>query len=136
MAKYGGKHYRFFMFYHAKAQSAHWQQHIERIRQSDPVYLLTRANNKWLLKIPVIQFGELRHVSMKSLSQCELFNVHGRKRKGFTWEEIQELLHDLRATWGDYPLHAKTGHNPDGTIITEDITGEDELIIHLKYMGA
>jgi hypothetical protein len=135
MAKNGGKHYKYFMFYHNLALDPYWQKVITKVHESKPFYLLTRNQSRWHLRIPTFQYGEVRHVGIKTLTQNGIFNVQSRKRKGFTLDELMVFVNDLRIVWGDFPLHVRVGFGPGGSHITEDVTHEDELIIQLKYMN-
>jgi hypothetical protein len=134
MAKNGGRHYKYFMFYHNLILAPHWQKIMKQVHDSEPYYLLTRSQGRWHLKIPSWQYGEVRHVGITTFIKTELFNVHSRKRKGFTLDELIVYVNDLRIVWGDFPLYVRVGFGPGGSYITEDVTHEDELIIHLKYM--
>lgn len=124
--------YNFFKFDHKDAQSDTWQRTFKRIREESAFYMLTRFDVHWELRIPVVNSGLSKYITYDSLAMYQLFKTKGFRRP-FKLEDLLLLLKDLRATWGDYPLHTRVGYNRDTGFITELVTDEDPMVITLAY---
>jgi hypothetical protein len=140
MAK-GGTHYEFFVFYKDAFEEPRYQKYLQRLKDTNAVYVLTRSGGRWQVRFPRY-YGSYSGRPGSVTTECYTsfmrdqapFNNRNKKRKRFTLEDWLQMVKDLQAVWLDVPLHVRLGHGDGVNYVTEQILDEDELIIHLKYM--